>query len=145
VRVSWIFTLSATPVHPLHFLSFHPTDTHHEHFACARVEHSDLLVLAGGDNLGAIGVPGGRERDVRERINLHQSLSRAHVPDEDLVVGTCDKNKVLPLRELNKKHAEKQGDTFQIKILLSEPVTKTRCYLRADLIRSRKAGRYVPN
>lgn len=56
--------------------------------AGARVVDADLLVLAGGDQLGAVPVEASAVHDVRMRGDVHEDLASTHVPDDHL-------NKVL--------------------------------------------------
>ena len=53
----------------------------------AGVDDADLLVLAGGAEQAAIAVPADTKDNLRVHVlQVDHGLSRAHIPDDDLVV-----------------------------------------------------------
>lgn len=66
-------------------------DTHNEDGALAWVQHTHGLVLAGGENLGAVPVPAGAVDEVGvNAVHPHHGLPAGHVPQDQHVVAACE-------------------------------------------------------
>lgn len=65
-------------------------ETYNEDGALAWVQHSQALVLAGGENLGAVPVPAGAVDEVSVyAVDPHHRLPTSHVPQDHHVITAC--------------------------------------------------------
>ena len=63
------------------------TSTYGHNLLFTRVDDADLLVLAGGAQQAAIATPADTKDNIRVHVlQVDHGLSRAHIPDDDLVV-----------------------------------------------------------
>ena len=63
---------------------------HRDHGALAGVQDTQGLVLAGGQDLGAVPVPAGAVDEVGVHgVHPHHLLSAGHVPQDQYVVAAC--------------------------------------------------------
>lgn len=68
-------------------------DTHGENGALAWVQHTQGLVFAGGENLGAVPVPAGAVDEVSvHAVDPHHRLGARHVPQDHHVIASCAGN-----------------------------------------------------
>lgn len=64
--------------------------THVENGALARVQHSQGLIFAGGEDLGAVSVPAGAVDEVSvNAVDPHHGLPAGHVPQDHHVIAAC--------------------------------------------------------
>lgn len=68
-------------------------ETHNENGALAWIQHTQSLVFAGGENLGAVPVPAGAVDEVSvHAVNPHHRLGARHVPQDHHVITACAGN-----------------------------------------------------
>lgn len=65
-------------------------ETYNDDGALAWVQHPHGLVLAGGENLGAVLVPAGAVDEVRvNTVDPHHCLPTSHIPQDHHVITAC--------------------------------------------------------
>lgn len=75
-------------------ICFRKASTHRNNVLLARVDHTDLLVLACGADETAVAVPADTEDDVRVHIlKGDYGFPRPHIPDDNHIITACRKPK----------------------------------------------------
>lgn len=75
-------------------------ETYKEDGALARVQHPHGLVLAGGENPGAVPVPAGAVDEVSvHAVDPHHRFATSHVPQDHHVITACTDTTVTSMQK----------------------------------------------